>query len=77
MSQVSNGPVTAEWYPRGMESLHKRVAVIDRAVGTVSVQAECSFAEARDLMRARVRSGGPTLYEMAEEILDHVIRFDR
>lgn len=41
------------------------------------MQADCSFAEARALMISRMTGAGPTLYEMAEEILDHVIRFDR
>jgi hypothetical protein len=59
-----------------MASRDERLSRIDRAVGTVSVQADCSFAEARALMISRMTGAGPTLYEMAEEILDHVIRFD-
>jgi hypothetical protein len=59
-----------------MASLHEGLSLIDRAVGIVSVQAVCCFAEARALMKSRITARGPALDEMAEQILDHVIRFD-
>jgi len=43
----------------------------------VSVQANCTFAQAIELMQQRANTSLQTLYEVASAVLNRSIRFDQ
>jgi hypothetical protein len=48
---------------------------VSQASGMVSVQAECSVADALELMRARARATDETLLEIANAVVERRTRF--
>ena len=50
-------------------------ASVSQAAGMVSVQAECTVAEALVLMKDRAQVTGMQLLDVAAETLEHRIRF--
>ena len=48
---------------------------VSQATGMISVQADCSLAEAFDLLRERAFGIGQTLEMTALDAIDHIIRF--
>ena len=58
----------------GDKELQNRVRM-SAASGMVSVQAHCSFTEARALMKERARLSHRSLLEIADGVLDRSVRF--